>query len=342
MRKSAAVQTAAALCLMVMGGLATPAQAERILRYSSWLPTNHWLNTEAMQPWMADVAAATGGTIKVEQLPKSVGTPAAQFDVCRDGLADICVIVPGYTPDRFPLVEVGELPFLGDDPKTLSPKFDTFYREHFLQHDELKGTFPLAFIKTTSGNIYTRADKPLNSLADIKGLKLRSPGRVATSVMELLGAVPVLKSSTEAYELLSTGVIDGSMMLTESVHSTNSTDLLKNGLIVPGGIFSATLVVLINQDLWNSLSEDERTQISSVSADKLAARFGKGYDDANNLARTAMTAANYNLNVAEGPFLEEIRTVLKPVDDEWIARATGLGVPNAGALLDDLRATLAD
>lgn len=132
------------------------------------------------------------------------------------------------------------------------------------------------------------------------------------------------------------------MMLTESVHSTNSTDLLKNGLIVPGGIFSATLVVLINQDLWNSLSEDERTQISSVSADKLAARFGKGYDDANNLARTAMTAANYNLNVAEGPFLEEIRTVLKPVDDEWIARATGLGVPNAGALLDDLRATLAD
>lgn len=336
------MQKSAIALILAITTLAAPAQAERTLRYSSWLPTNHWLNTEAMQPWIAEVTEVTDGAIKVEQLPKSVGAPPAQFDVCRDGLADICVIVVGYTPGRFPLSEVGELPFMGDDPVTMSPEFDSFYREHFLQHNELRGTHPLAFIKTTSGNIYTRADKPLTSLSDVKGLKLRSPGRVATAELELMGAVPILKSSTEAYELLSTGVIDGSMMLTESVFSTNSIDLLNNGLIVPGGMFSSTLIVVINQGAWDQLTEDERTKISAISGAKLSARFGAAYDAADNVAREAMAKANYTFTTAEGPLLEEIRTVLKPVDDEWIAKATEMGVADAAGLLEKLRNTLAE
>lgn len=331
---------ALALCAAFLA--AAPAYAERTLRYSSWLPTAHWMNTDAMGPWMEEVEAATNGTVKVEQLPKSVGAPAAQFDVCRDGLADICVIVVGYTPGRFPLAEVGELPFMGDNPRTMSPKFDAFYRDHFLEFGELKGVHPLAFIKSSSGNIFTREDKPLRTLDDVRGLKVRSPGRAATSELELLGAVPVLKSSSEAYELLSTGVIDGSMMLTESVYSTNSLDLLKNALVVPGGFFSSTLIVVINADTWDSLTPEERDQIMSVSGGALSARFGNAYGDADEVSMAAMTEAGYVFTRADGEFLETTKSRLKPLDDDWIARAGELGVPEPDAILDALRATLSE
>lgn len=330
--------TAGMLCAALS---ASAALAETTLNYSSWLPENHWLNTLAMKPWMAQVADVTGGEVIINQLPKPVGVPADQFDVCRDGLADICVVVVGYTPGRFPLAEAGELPFLGDDVTVAAPGFDAFYRENFLQYDEMAGIFPLTVFKIAPGHVFTKS-VPVKSVADFKGLKLRTPGKYGTLALEAVGAVPILKSSTEAYELLAQGVIDGSLMLEESVASTNATDLMHYATLVPGGMFSAVLAVVMNQRAWNSLSEEQRAQIASVSGPELAALFGQGYQEVTIIGREAYTAAGYEITTVEGEFLDELQSALAPLDDAWIEAAKAKGVENGRELLDELRAALQD
>ena len=71
------------------------ASAETVLRYSSWIPATHPMTSEVCEPWAAEVERVTEGRVKIEVLPKVVGTVPTQFEVVRDGLVDIALIVDG-------------------------------------------------------------------------------------------------------------------------------------------------------------------------------------------------------------------------------------------------------
>src|SRR5688572_17690140 len=87
---------------------ATTAFAQTTIKYSNWLPVTHFIHKDVMVPWFAEIEKVTAGRVKIEVLPKVVGTAASQFDVVRDGLADVGYVIPGYTPGRFTVTEVGE------------------------------------------------------------------------------------------------------------------------------------------------------------------------------------------------------------------------------------------
>lgn len=310
------------------------------VRYSSWVPGNHWLNTQGMLLWAADVEKATQGRVKVDMLPKTVGTPPSQFDVVSDGLADLSIIVAGYTPGRFELAEMGELPFLGEGPSTMSPAFDRIYRKHLTAANEFKGAEVLSVFTIAPGHIFT-AKKPVKTIDDLKGMKLRSPSSTSTKVLNMLGAVPILKSSTEAYELISTGVIDGTLALQETVKSANLVGLLHHGTLVPGGLFNAVLAIVINTDKWKSISAADQKAIMGVSADSAAKKFGIAYEAADQAGIDAMKEAKYINEYASPALLADLKKSLKPIEDEWIAKAKKKGIADPAAILAEFRAEAA-
>lgn len=104
--RSLALAAAAALSLA-----ATQAAAETVLKFSSFLPTTHAL-CPVWQKWQADVERVTEGRVRIEILPKVVGTVAGQLDVARDGLADIACIIHGCSPGRFTMTSVAEPGFV--------------------------------------------------------------------------------------------------------------------------------------------------------------------------------------------------------------------------------------
>lgn len=94
------------LAAMASAPLTGPAQAESVtLRYSQWLPATYPLQAEIIDPWFEEIARVTEGRVTIVATPKVVGTVAGQYDVLVDGLADVALVVPGYTPGRFPLTE---------------------------------------------------------------------------------------------------------------------------------------------------------------------------------------------------------------------------------------------
>lgn len=319
---------------------ASGAMAQTTLKYSPWLPVNHWLNVNGMQAWIAQVEKATNGRVKIEVLPKVVGSATTQIDVARDGLADIVLIVTAYTPGRFQLSEIGELPFLGDDPAAMSPAYYRFYKANLEKYAEFKGVHVLSIFTTSPGNIFT-SKRQIKNVGDISGLKLRIPGVTAANAVAAMGAVPVQKPSSEVYDLLSTGVLDGTVLFREGPKGNNLIDLLHYGLMVPGGLYNAVLGVMINQDKWNALSKQDQEAISSVSGEHLATLIGKAYREADRVGVEAMKEKGYVLEAPDSALLAELKKRLAPLDEAWIEKAKKRGVPDPAALLTDLRQKLA-
>ena len=120
------------------------ASADTTLRYSNWLPATHPFNTRVIQPWIDDVARVTDGRVTIDVLPKVVGSVPAQFDVVRDGLADVALIINGYSTGRFRAGEIVELPFLGDNPVAIGVAAWRIYNKHLAPLNEFAGTVPVA------------------------------------------------------------------------------------------------------------------------------------------------------------------------------------------------------
>lgn len=326
---------------LILANASTAFAQEVRLRYSSWLPDQHHVNQNAMYPWFKEIESVTEGRVTVEILPKVVGTAASQFDVVRDGLADVSFIVSGYTPGRFPLAEMAELSFLGDDQRIFAPIFNTLYNEHFKQFGEYDGVELMTVFSNSPGNIMTTR-KPIGSVADMRGVKLRSSGPYTTALLEAVGAIPILNSSNEAFEMLSTGVIDGSLAQRETVQNMNLLDMVGHYTIIPGGLFSAGLAVIINPDRWQQISEADRAAIMAVSQEKLAAAMGKSFYDADMASEAAMRERPAtSITVASPEFVAELREVVKPLEEEWAGRARAKGVEDPLAVLEALRTAVA-
>ncbi|MCW5700111.1 MAG: C4-dicarboxylate ABC transporter, partial [Rhodospirillales bacterium] len=100
---------------IVAMGLGRPAVAEDIvLRIHHFLPPPSTAQKQLIEPWAERVMKTSGGRIKVEIYPSMQlgGKPPQLFDQVRDGVVDVVWTLAGYTPGRFPKLEVLELPFV--------------------------------------------------------------------------------------------------------------------------------------------------------------------------------------------------------------------------------------
>ena len=316
------------------------ASADTTLRYSNWLPATHPFNTRVIQPWIDDVARVTDGRVTIDVLPKVVGSVPAQFDVVRDGLADVALIINGYSTGRFRAGEIVELPFLGDNPVAIGVAAWRIYNKHLAPLNEFAGTVPVATFTHGPGQLYTRPG-PIASLDDLKGLKIRVASTSSIVTIQALGAVPVQKPVTQLYELMSTGVVDGSLMNKEASQTFNLIDSLPHMLLVPGGLYNLGISFIVNQDSWNDIAAADREAIMDVSGETFIRKIGNVYLDIDAAAVEAMKAAGNDVRMADDKLVADLKDTLKASDDAWIAKAKAAGLTDPAAVLAEFRAEIA-
>lgn len=327
--------------LMFMAAATGIARAEQVtLRYSNWLPPTYFVLTEIMQPWMADVERVTEGRVKFDVLPKVVGTVAGQYDVVRDGLADISMLTPGFSPGRFPLVNGMELPFLGDSALTRSPASWRAYEKYLVQTGLFSEVVVLGLFAGNTAHVVTTS-KPINTVADFSGLKLRTPTPTVTEMVQLLGGTPINKPFTEIYELASSGAIDGGVIPPETMQSFKLDGVLKQVSVVPGGMVNTILIVAVNKDKWNQISEADRAAILEISGEKLATLSGEVHYKNTTAARQYLESAGVKFSTIDDANLAEIKKAVEPVRATWIELAKGAGLANPEEFLDYLEAEIA-
>jgi TRAP-type C4-dicarboxylate transport system substrate-binding protein len=151
----------------------------------------------------------------------------------------------------------------------------------------------------------------------------------------------VNKPATETYELMSSGVLDGTVMPPESILPFKLVDASPYATIVPGAITNSILTLAINEDKWKSLSQADRDAITKISGEKFARAIGETYIAGNQATWDAMKKANKSVETANPTLVADMKKALKPMEASWAEKARKRGVENPQALLVALRAEVA-
>ncbi|MFC7703696.1 TRAP transporter substrate-binding protein [Plastorhodobacter daqingensis] len=309
------------------------AGAETVLRLNNWLPPGHRQMTGVIEPWMEQVAEATEGRVRIMPTDASLGAPPRQYDLAVDGIADVTVGVLGYTPGRFTLAGVAELPFVGETATGLSTALWKVHEEFFQEADEYKGVQLLGLYANATGHIMTGANvTPVRQIADYGGKKFRVGGGIVQEVNPALGGVNVAVPANEVYEILSQGIADGTLLPYEAYPSFNLTGVIGASTTVPGGLYSSTWFVVMNKARFDALPPEDQQAIMSVSGAALARLAGEAQDAAETEARAIMEADGVEMIVADEAFVSEARERLAALEAQWVDAAGRLGVDGAAAL----------
>lgn len=329
----------AAAGVLALGLLAAaPVFAQTELSLSAWVPPTHMIVKDILQPWAAEVDKATAGRVKVRFLPKAVTNPINHFDAARDGLADVVFISHSYTPARFALTRFGVLPFTGDNAEASSVAMERIYAKHLARFDEHKGVKLLAIYTHGPGLVWTTR-KAVTKIEDFNGLKIRVGGGMAADVGNVVGITPIVKPAPESYELLSSGVVDGVFFPGESVASFKLDKLIKFATTFPGGLYSDSHAVLMNEGKFNALSRADQDAVMRVSGENLARLAGKAWDKHAQDGFTLVRANKGEILKADAALVAVIRERTARFEEEWIKTATEKGI-DAKRVLGEYRDVL--
>jgi len=332
-RRSNAVR---ALLALACAGACGAASAQVVLTASSWLPPSHTLS-ETQKDWCSQLEQKTAGKAKCNILPRAVAAPPATFDAVRNGLADLSFTVHGYTPGRFITTQMAELPFLGDSSEATSVGYQRVYAKQPAFAAEHQGVKVLAVFTHGPGIVFN-TKRPIVKVDDLAGLKFRVGGGMVNEISKALGMNATLKPATESYELLSTGVMDGTLFPAESVESFKIDKIVKYATTFPGGLYNTSFVFMMNQAKYDALPADIKKAVDELSGETAARQFGRGWDKVDRRGMAFMQASGVQFSKADPAFVKAVAGKTAPLEDTWAKAAEGKGLKDAKKVLGDYRA----
>ncbi len=318
---------------------AGPAAAQTVLTASSWVPPTHAL-TLGQKEWCDIVEKNTAGKVKCNLLPRAVAAPPGTLDAVKNGLADVSFTVHGYTPGRFVLTKVTEFPFLGDSAEAISVAFNRVAMKYPQFGQEHQGVKVLAYFTHGPGIVFN-TKKPVTKIEDLQGLKWRVGGGIVNDIAKVVGMNVTLKPATDSFELLSGGVMDGTLFPAESVESFKIDKLIKYGTTFPGGLYNTSFVFMMNQAKYDKLSPDEKKAVDAASGEMAARIIGRQWDKADRRSFAMMQANNVQITKADAKFVADLKARTSSMEKDWAKEAEAKGLKDPAKVLAELRAEIA-
>ncbi|MGE0313944.1 MAG: TRAP transporter substrate-binding protein [Lautropia sp.] len=311
---------------------------EVTLKFHTFMAPQSAVWKDMHEGWMDKVEKDSGGRIKFERYPAMQlgGTPANLYDQVKDGLADVTWTLPGTTTGRFPRVEVFELPFIMTNAEATSKAYWTYVNT--LAKDEFKDVHLIAVNVHGPGMFHTR-DKPVKSIADLKGLKMRGPTRQITKLLASLGATPIGLPLPGIPEALSKGVINGAVIPWEVVPSVKVHELAKyHSEFDPAkpALYTTTFVMAMNKAKYESLPPDLKKVIDANSGLETSGWLGKVQQGNDPKGRAAAEARNNQIHRFSDADYEQFKKAASKVDDAWVKEMDARGYKGQ-ELLDGAR-----
>ncbi|HET9977910.1 MAG TPA: TRAP transporter substrate-binding protein [Burkholderiaceae bacterium] len=315
-----------------------PAAAQVVLTASSWLPPTHILS-ETQKAWCDALEKKVPGKVRCNILPRAVAAPPGTFDAVRNGLADLSYTVQGYTPGRFVTTQMAEVSFLGNSSESTSVAFQRMYAKYPAIAAEHQGVKVIAVFTHGPGMVFN-TKRPITKVDDLAGLKFRVGGGMVNEISKALGMNVTLKPAPESYELLSTGVMDGTLFPAESVESFKIDKTIKYATAFPGGLYNTAFVFMMNPATYDKLPADVKKAVDELSGEATARQFGLGWDRVDRRGLAFMQAAGVQFTKADAAFVKAVQDKLGAIEDKWAVAAEAKGLKDAKKVLAEYRAEI--
>ncbi len=298
--------------------------ADVTLTISSWAPPTHGMNAIAWPQLIEEMEAATVGRVTAE-IKYGLADPPAQYDLILDGAADISWIFHGYTPGRFVTTKMIELPGYEGNAEAASVASWRAYKEFFEEVGEHKGVKVIGLMTHGPGVLHTNAD--VTQLDQLGGMKLRLGGGVANAVGDALGVTGINVPAPKVYETLASNAADGVMMPMEGKASFKLFEVAKNTYTVPGGFYRGSFALIMNEEAWDRISEEDQAALEEVFGENLSRLSGAMWDTIDATGMEALNAnADNSLREATAEDAAKWQEMTKPIIDAVLEEVNGTGV----------------
>jgi TRAP-type transport system periplasmic protein len=302
------------------------------LRFSSPWPPPHPQHTMVIEPWSKKLEEMTKGQLKINLFPgEALGKAAEQYDMAAKGVCDIALTVPMYTPARFQLLSVFWLPFMVTTAEETSVALWKIYDKYL--KDEFKEVKVLWLYVHAPGHIFTRK-KPVRTLEDLKGMKIRATNPHVQESLKVLGAAPVSIPVPEVYNALERGVVDGTAMPFEGMWVFKQHEVVEYGAICD--LYTMTFPIVMNLRKWDSLPPEVKKIMEENIGLEMSRKAGIAYDRTEAAMKDRVLQHGIKVNNLPPEDLARWKSEGMKIAASWAKEMEGKGLP-ANRVLEEVQ-----
>lgn len=305
------------LSLVLLAGQAGAAE----LRFGHWLPSLHPLN-DGLTRWAETLKEKSGGAINTTIYPGGqLGAANDHYDMAKSGIVDLSWIALGYTPGKFPVAELIDIPFaISGDPQKATEVLNEWYAGYAAQEmPDVKLCFvhlmPAGFLHTS---------KEVHTPDQATGMRIRPASASVSAYFTELGNTPVPLPVTEAQQAIERGVADALSLAYNSVVLYGVDKFLKyhldTPLYYPGG------AVVMNQSSYDRMADAEKAAVDEMCSGTGAVLATEGWHAWEAEGRQVMEEQGGHFFYA--PTEAEIaqwQNAAEPVFEQWRGVMTAAG-----------------
>ncbi len=218
----------------------------------------------AIEAAMKEISEKSNGTITVEHYPSSqLGDNGELAAGIESGSVDMNIQSLSFFTDKFPEATIDSCFSVYRDADHVYKVWDGEIGDWFSQ--KMLDAYGVRILDTWlyGTRVFTTKDKPVNSPADLKGLKIRVPNNpIWTDMVASFGANPTPVNLSETYLALSQGVVDGQENPIPTIISSKFNEV--QGYLSLTNHKFETIYVIVNENKWQSLSAEQRQIVETA------------------------------------------------------------------------------
>lgn len=248
---------------VALGGAAKAAEIE--FRISHQLPPGHHI-AQLVEAFAADVEERTGGRVDMQIFGANQAfQPDQNHPAVARGQIEGAISVNFQWGNTIPELNVVTIPYYFTDLARIE-NFPGSEAAAILEEKLAeKGVRNVAWFYTTRQSIFTSGDRPLVSLDDFKGVKIRGLNKLVDEGLAAAGAAPAAMPGSEVYQALQTRVIDAGLTDVSAAYSRKFFEVQDYGTVAP--FFTVYFHLYVNPAWWDGLPEDIREAIAAAALD---------------------------------------------------------------------------
>ncbi len=292
------------------GALALAATTAQAAELRAWnIHVEDYPNSIALESFAAEVAEKTGGEITMKIFHNGVlGSQPDAIEQVRLGALDVANFNLGPMGTSVPETNVVSLPFIFPSIPAMYKLMDGEAGDAISAGMEKKGIKALAWYDSGARSFYNSI-RPINSPADVEGLKLRVMNNdLFVGMVEALDGNATPMAFGEVYQSIKTGVVDGAENNPPSYESVSHYEVaqfysLTEHLIIPE-------CVCISTKAWGAMTPEQQ-EIVKTAARNSAEQQRELWQAREASALEAVKAGGVTVNTIadKGPFQERMSAV---------------------------------
>jgi TRAP-type C4-dicarboxylate transport system substrate-binding protein len=303
------------------------------LKFSTFVPPAHGFVVDVLEPLGKEIEKRSGGkvTVRVFAGNSPFGNVVNQADQVKQGVVDLAFGLNGIPGGRYQRTSIMEFPFVAESAASASRALWSM-RGGALAEDWKE--FKLAALHCHNPGLFHTRDKPLKSIEDVKGLRMRAPNPPTQALLAFLGATPVGMPPGQVYENLQKGVIDGAVFPWDAIKGFRLENSLKHHL--DARVYTSCFHLVMNPQRFAALPANVREAIDGAIGQPLVGNFGAWWNKWDKAGLDAVQGLGHEFVAVSNAQREAWRGQLKPVIDGELAKLEKAGIGNARAIYGEM------